>query len=370
MGLSDPINPLAPPTLADLEADLEAVIRTIGVEEPVLFGMHNGGAVSALYASRHHVKQLVMCNAWARIEFADDYTIGFESPVLDELDERYREQWGQGTISSYWSSHRPSTQNRRLELHSTSRSQAVTLFRMNRAIDIRSVLRQISVPTLVIHSEENRMVPPVFGKFLADSIPGAKLEFVSGHDQIFIRNNPDAVLDLVEPFVTGTRRGFSDRTKTVILFTDIVNSTPRAAALGDEGWSTLMEEHNERLLRAVHEYDGYEIKSTGDGFLVTFEETDAAIRCAMAAIEDVAELGLELRAGVHVGEVAPMGRNDVSGLSIHMAQRLCDRAQGGQVLVSAAAREHGEGSGIRFEERGTTPLKGFEGEWEVFEARL
>lgn len=370
MGFSDPIDPSAVPTLTDLEADLEAVIGAAGVEKPVLLGMHNGGAVAALYATRHPVTKLIVCNTWARLEHADDYPIGFRGPVLDELDERYQEQWGEGKISNFWAIPRADSENRQRELHSTSRNQAITLFRMNRDYDIRALLGKISVPTLVLHTADNRMVPPVLGNYIAESIPGAQFELVPGGDQNFLRNNPDPVIDLVEQFVTGTRKDFTDRTMMVMLFTDIVDSTPTAAALGDERWGALIDEHNERLRDHMRNCGGHEVKCTGDGFLIAFDTIEDAVRCALEAMKSMAGLGLELRAGVHVGEVSRMGKSDLSGLAVHFAQRLCARADGGQVLASGAVRDAGAGSDLRFVERGTAELKGIPGSWEIFEARL
>jgi class 3 adenylate cyclase len=368
MGFSDPIDPSAVPSVDDLVSDLEAVIAANGVSDPVLFGMHNGGAVAAVYASRHPVQRLVLCNAWARIKHADDYPIGFTNDILEPMEEHYRNEWGEGRISNYWSRPRPEIENRRLELGSTSRNQAVTLFHMNRDYDIRPILQSITAPTLVIHLEDNFMVPPVFGRFLADSIPNARLALVPGSDQMAMRNHADKVIDALEQFVTGARSVFVDRMTTTMLFTDIVDSTPMAASLGDERWGALIEQHNERVRKLIKKSGGQEVKCTGDGFLVAFEETDAAIRCAQAAMEATAGLGLELRAGVHVGEVSRMGNHDLSGLAVHFAQRLCARADGGQVLVSDAVRDACAGSGLRFEHRGKAELKGIPGEWEVFEA--
>jgi class 3 adenylate cyclase len=370
MGYSDPIDPSAVPTVDDLVTDLEAIVVATGAVDPVLFGMHNGGAVAAVYASRHRVQRLVLCNSWARLKFEDDYPIGLPDDVLDHLEERYRENWGEGRITNYWARPRPEIENKRLELGSTSRNQAVALFRMNRDYDIRSVLPTIEAPTLVVHLEDNLMMPPVFGRYLAESIPGARLALVPGGDQIFLRNYSDEVIDAVEPFVTGTRTPFVDRMTTTMLFTDIVDSTPMAAALGDERWSELIDRHNERVRKHVKKCGGHEVKCTGDGFLIAFDETEAAIRCAHAAMESVAGLGLELRAGVHVGEVKRMSGHDLSGLAVHFAQRLCARADSGQVLVSDAVRDACAGTDVRFEERGKAQLKGIPGEWEVFAARL
>jgi class 3 adenylate cyclase len=369
MGWSDPLDIGHVPTLDDLVADLEAVLDAAGVRDPVLFGMHNGGAVAAVYLARHRVQRLVLCNTWARLEHADDYPIGFPGPVLDELESRYRESWGEGRISNYWSRPRPEVENRRAELGSTSRNQAVALFQMNRNYDIRDVLPCVSAPTLVLHLEDNQMVPPHFGRYVADAIPGARLALVPGSDQIFLRNHFEEVIDAVEPFVTGTRRIFVDRVVTTMLFTDIVDSTPMAAALGDERWNTLIEQHNDRLRVQLRKWHGHEVKCTGDGFLLAFDDPEAAIRCAMAAVEAIAGLGLELRAGVHIGEVSPMSSRDLSGLAVHFAQRLSAQAGPGQVLVSADVRDACGSSVLAFEPRGKAEFKGFEGEWEMFEAR-
>jgi class 3 adenylate cyclase len=370
LGYSDPIDLSAVPTVTDLVADLEAVLEPLEVTNPVLFGVHNGGAVAATYATRHPVKQLILCNTWARLRVADDYPIGFTDEVLARLEARYRENWGEGRISNYWAHPRPEIENRRLELHSTSRNQAVTLFEMNRDYDVRGLLPQISAPTLVIHLEGNRRIPPSFGRYIADHIPGARFALVPGEDQMFMSNHADEVIDVIEPFVTGTRTAFVDRMTTTMLFTDIVDSTQVAAALGDERWSALIDQHNDRVRRLVQADGGHEVKCTGDGFLVAFDDPVAAVRCARGAIECVAGLGLEVRAGVHLGEVSHMGSNDLSGLAVHFAQRLCAGAEAGQLLASASVREACTGSGIRFVERGTAELKGIPGEWEVFEACL
>ena len=258
-----------------------------------------------------------------------------------------------------------------VELASTSQNQLVTIFRINRTYDIRSVLPTISVPTLVIHLEGNANIPPDHGRFIAQAIPGARLVLLPGTDQVFLRNYATPVIDEVERFVTGDLSPFTDRFRAVILFTDIVDSTPRAAALGDEAWSALIDEHNALVKRQVVAYGGTVLKSTGDGFLAAFDEADAdaAVRCARASMVAVAGLALELRAGVHVGEVSPMGKDDLSGLAVHFAQRLCGRAEGDQVLVSATVRQGCAEGSLAFVPMGEAELKGIPGSWEIFEAR-
>jgi class 3 adenylate cyclase/pimeloyl-ACP methyl ester carboxylesterase len=368
MKASDSIDFGAVPTIDDLVADLEAVVAARGIENPVLFGMHNGGAVAAVFASRHPVQQLIVCNTWARLEYANDYRIGFTAEELDRFGGVYEESWGEGRISKYWALRQPEIDIAWMELESTARNQAVILFQMNRNYDIRQILPTIEAPTMVIHLEDNRMIPQEFGRYIAESIPCAKLALVPGRDQIFLHNYSDEVINVVERFVTGNVTPFVDHLTTTMLYTDIVDSTSKAERLGTERWHQLLNQHNTRMREHIKKCHGHEVKHTGDGFLAAFDETDAAVRCALDAPDSIAGLDLELRAGVHAGEVARMGNRDLAGVEVHIAQRLCDRAQAGQVLVSAAVRRACAGSDLRFEERGTAQLRGIPGGLEVFEA--
>jgi class 3 adenylate cyclase len=370
MGYSDRMDLSSPPTIEDLVADLEAVVGAAGVRDPVLFGTHNGGAVAALYASSHPVRQLVLCNAWARLERSDDFPIGLPSPILDVMAERYRSEWGGGEISKFYATERIAGSRGKVELASTSHNQLDHLFHMNRTYDIRHALPSITAPTLVIHLEGNQIVSAEHGRYLAASIPGARLVLLPGADHNFLQNHGPPVLDEVERFTTGRVIPFTDRLRTTMLFTDIVDSTPLAASMGDERWSALMDDHNERMQQLVAAHGGHEVKNTGDGFLVAFDDTDCAVRCALATMAALADLGLELRAGVHVGEVAHMGKTDFSGIAVHFAQRLCARAEGGQLLTSADVRSGCEDTAITFEGRGLATFKGIPGKWEIFEAHL
>ena len=362
MGYSDRMDLSSPPNLEDLVLDLEAVVDAAGVSEPILFGTHNGGAVAAVYASRLPVRQLILCNTWAKLERSDDFPIGLPTPLLDQMAERYDKQWGDGQISDLYASRRGFEPSSRYELASTSHNQLAHLLALNRSYDIRDVLATISAPTLVLHMEDNINIPAAHGEYLAAAIPGARLVLLPGSDHLFLRNHSTAVIDEVEQFVTGGLTLFADRVRTTMLFTDIVDSTALAASIGDDKWGALIDEHNERVHRLVVQHGGQDLKSTGDGFLVAFDETDAAVRCAMACQEAVADLEIELRAGVHVGEVTRMGHSDLSGLAVHHAQRLCARAEGGQVLVSADVREACEDSDLVFEDRGLATLQGDPGQ--------
>jgi pimeloyl-ACP methyl ester carboxylesterase len=370
MGYSDHVDQSAIPTISDLVDDLEAVIEAAGLTDPIVFGTHNGGAVAAAYAADHPVRGLILCNTWARLSAAPDYPIGFPTEILDALEESYRDEWGQGRITRLFGIPRMDVTPTRFELASTSRNQAVTLFRMNRDYDIRDLLPTISVPTLVVHLDENVLIPATFGAYIAESVPGSRLELLPGTDQFFLRNYSDPVIDKVEEFVTGKTTQFIDTVSMAMLFTDIVDSTPLAASMSDKEWSTLIEQHNNLVREQIAANLGAEAKCTGDGFLVTFDEPALAVRCALGAIEAVAELGLKLRAGVHVGVVTRMGRSDIAGVEVHFAQRVSALAGTDQVLISAVAKELLHDSDISVAPWGTTSLKGIPGEWELFETTM
>jgi hypothetical protein len=250
MGYSDRMDLSSPPTLEDLVLDLEAVIDAAGASDPILFGTHNGGAVAAVYASRHPVRQLVLCNTWAKLERSDDFPIGVPTPLLDQMAERYDRQWGDGQISDLYASRRGFEPASRYELASTSHNQLAHLLVLNRTYDIRDVLPTISVPTLVLHMEDNINIPAAHGDYIAASIAGARLVLLPGRDHLFLRNHSTAVIDEVEQFVTGELTLFADRVRTTMLFTDIVDSTALAASIGDDKWGALIDEHNERVHRA------------------------------------------------------------------------------------------------------------------------
>ena len=285
MGYSDRMDVSAPPMIEDLVADLEAVDhRGRAQPNPFCFGTHNGGAVAALYATRHPVRQLVLCNTWARLRGGGRLPHRFQrrgprphgGALRDRMGRRadlrrVRLAPGRRTTSASTSWRRRAT------------TRSAHLFEINRTYDIRSVLPAITVPTLVIHLEDNQSIPAAHGEYIAGAIPGARLVLVPGADHFFLRNYGMPVVDEVEQFVTGQRTPFVDRMRTTILFTDIVDSTPLAASLGDVRWSALIDEHNDRVHRQVVAHGGHEVKSTGDGFLVAFDEPEPAIRCARAS---------------------------------------------------------------------------------------
>jgi class 3 adenylate cyclase len=248
---------------------------------------------------------------------------------------------------------------------SASPNAAVALAQMNTYVDVRSVLPAVHVPTLVIHRSGDLDVKVAEGRFIADRIPGAKFVELPGSDHFLAAGDTDAIADEVEEFLTGARHvRAQERVLATVLFTDIVDSTAKATSMGDRRWHDLLERHHALVRREIARFAGREIKTTGDGFLVTFDGPARAIRCAMALVADVRGLGIEIRAGIHTGECEMIG-DDVGGVAVHIASRVLSKAAPSEVLVSSTLRDLVAGSGLRFASRGKHELKGVPGDWEL-----
>jgi class 3 adenylate cyclase len=232
--------------------------------------------------------------------------------------------------------------------------------------DVRPLLSSISVPTLVIHREGNRVIQLGAGQYLAEHIPNAKFVVVPGDDHLFFVGDTDAVVDEIEEFLTGGRSGAEgDVVMAAVLFTDIVASTEHQARVGPREWSQLTDHHDAMVRATLSRYRGREVKTTGDGFLATFDATGRALRCAVEILAGAKDMGLDLRAGVHSGDVEVRG-DDVAGLAVTIAKRVCDLAGPGQVLLSETVRGHLAGAGIEFANEGERELKGVPGTWRLF----
>jgi len=237
---------------------------------------------------------------------------------------------------------------------------------MNIETDVRHVLPTIRVPTLVLHRAGDVAVDVGQGRYLAEHVAGVKYVELPGSDHFPWVGDADAVLDEIEEFLTGVRHGPEpDRVLATVLFTDIVGSTERAAALGDRGWRELLANHHTVVRRELGRFRGREVKTLGDGFLATFDGPARGIRCACAIRDGVRPLGIEIRAGLHTGECAVMG-DDVGGIAVHIGARVAASAAPSEVLVSSTVKELVAGSGLRFVDRGTHNLHGVPGEWRLF----
>jgi class 3 adenylate cyclase len=254
----------------------------------------------------------------------------------------------------------------RLLRQGTSPAGALELMELYREIDVRPVLPAIDVPTLVLHRLGDRLIPSRQAEYLAAEIPGARYVELPGDSHLPTGGDQEQLLDEVEEFLVGSREATeSERALATILFTDIVGSTERAAQLGDRGWRALLERHDAAVRRQLSLHRGREVKTMGDGFLATFDGPARAIRCALAIRAELEGIGVEVRAGIHTGEVERIG-TDVAGMAVNIGARVGALAGGGEVLVSSTVRELDVGSGLEFEERGVERLKGAPGEWRLF----
>jgi class 3 adenylate cyclase len=240
------------------------------------------------------------------------------------------------------------------------------VFLMFLDIDVRAILPAVDVPTLVLHRRGDQAVNRRGAEWMASQIPGAKYVELAGIDHAIYAGDTDAIVDEVEEFLTGTRRATEvDRVLATVMFTDIVDSTKRASAMGDRPWRDLLEAQNEAIRRELGRFRGNEVKTLGDGMLATFDGPARAIRCALAVTEAVKPLGIDVRVGLHTGEVELVG-DDVAGIAVHIAARVGALAGASEVLVSGTVKDLVAGSGITFSDRGEHALKGVPDQWKIF----
>ena len=263
----------------------------------------------------------------------------------------------------------PATQRwqARFERLGASPAAATALMRMNSQIDISDIVPNIRVPTLVIHRKDDAGINVEGGRYLAEHIPGARYIELPGKDHLpWIGDNAMEIADDIEEFLTGTRAPVTvDRVLATVLFTDIVGSTEKAAALGDRRWRDLLDNHHATIRRNLARFRGHEVKTTGDGILATFDGPARGVRCACAIADEIRPLGIEVRAGLHTGE-CEMTDDDVGGIAVRIGARVAALAGAGEVLVSSTVKDLVAGSGLRFDDRGSQSLKGVPGDWRIF----
>ena len=370
-GLSDPA--AHAPTLEECVDDLGAVMEAAGSERADVFGISEGGSMAMLMAASHprRVKALVLYGSFARVLEAPDYTFGISEQQLAKLAEVSAKGWGEGIGLGAWApSRRQDPELRqwwaRLQRAAASPGMVRNIFGLYPELDIRQVLPVIQAPTLVLHRRDDRMINVEMGRYISDHVPGAKFVELEGTDHLFFTGDADAIVDEIQEFLTGARPlPPVDRVLATVLFTDIVDSTQRAVELGDQRWKELLTKHDAQVRRQLERFQGREVNTTGDGFVATFDGPARAIRCATAIRDAVRSIGLEVRAGLHTGEVEVRG-DDISGIAVHLAARVAAAAGAGEVLVSRTVVDLVAGSGLEFAARGQHVLKGVPGEWELF----
>jgi class 3 adenylate cyclase len=372
-GLSDPVPLSDLPTIETRMDDVRAVMDAVGSDQAALLGHSEGGVMSLVFAATYpeRTTALVTVGTYAKRVWSPDYPWAPTPEVRQATYDEVERTWGTEVDLSYFA---PSMAGdvaferdmARYFRRSASPQAAVALLRMNTQTDIRDVLPAIHVPTLVLNRIDDRDVMVEEARYLASHIPGAKLVELPGGDHTLWVGDVEGVLDEVQEFLTGVRRGPDiDRVLTTVLFTDIVASTERAAELGDRAWSDLVDRHHSVIRRELGRYRGREVDTAGDGFLATFDGPARGVRCAVTAVEAIRDLGLDIRAGLHTGEVELAG-DGVRGVAVHVGARIAGLAQAGEVLVSRTVRDLVSGSGIVFQERGEHALKGVPEPCQVF----
>ena len=366
-GMSDRVAEL--PGLDVRMEDLTAVMDAVGLERSAVMGVSEGGPLAALFAATYPERcdALVLYGSFAR--FAS--WLPTEEALAQFLD--YIEQaWGTGGSLPFFAPTRgndPAFQHwwGRFERLGASPAAATALMRMNSQIDISELVPTIRVPTLVIHRTDDVTINVNGGRFLAEHIPGARYLELPGKDHIpFVGDNAGEIADAIQEFLTGSRAPVEiDRVLATVLFTDIVGSTEKAAALGDSRWRKLLDDHHITIRRNLTRFRGREVKTTGDGILATFDGPARGVRCACAIAEEIHSLGIDVRAGLHTGECEIMGE-DVGGIAVHIGARVASLAGAGEVLVSRTVKDLVAGSGLRFADRGSQTLKGVPGDWQIY----
>jgi class 3 adenylate cyclase len=369
---SDPLPAGVPATVEGQVADAIAVLDDAAIDGAFVLGFHAGGAVAiALAAARpERVRSLLIVNGWARLIEDDGYP-GITQAFSDELVETHRRSYGTDMFSdlfapSFAGDPEVSEFFAGLERNGSSRAQAVLLTRMAQELDVRPLLPTVSVPTIVMHSDRDTAIPSTYGRFVADHIPGARFETFPGTDHAFLLENPGPALAELEMLVTGRRPDPEpDRVLATVLFTDIVGSTERAAVLGDREWHALLDRHHAIARDEIDRFRGREIATAGDGFLALFDSPTRAIGCAQSIADRLASLDLEIRAGVHSGEIEIIG-DDVGGIAVHIGARIAALGGAGEVLVSSTVKELTAGAPLQFADRGIHELKGVPDTWRIY----
>ena len=375
MGLSDPIALDRLPPLEEWMDDVRAVLDAIGCQRAAVMGGNEGSLMAALFAATYpeRVTALVLASATARPTWTADHPWGPTADEADALVGLIERTWGTGEIMAALN---PSIANDQSALEawgrffrlSASPAVAAAVTRMLFELDIRDVLPAISAPTLVVHRKGHPNVPPEAGREVARRIPGAKFVEVPGEDYGFAVGDVDVVIDVVEEFLTGRRpRPASNRVLSTILFTDIVDSTVRAVELGDARWREVLEAHEVLCEREVKTFGGVVSDFAGDGLLARFDGPARAVYCALSLRGELRRLGLEMRAGLHTGEIESRG-DRLAGIGVHIASRILSLAEPGEVLVSRTVRDLVAGSGLTFVDYGMHALKGIPDEWQVLAA--
>jgi class 3 adenylate cyclase/pimeloyl-ACP methyl ester carboxylesterase len=370
-GLSDPV--VGAPALEEQMDDVVAVMDAVGSERAALFAMLEAGAMASLFAATHpeRTSALLLYEAMPRTTA----TAGYDWPPTREQREAsvaaLMADWGSGArVLALTGEGRAGERLRdwagRLERLAASPATAAALQRMHSETDVRPVLPSIQAPTLVLHRPEDRFIDIRHSRYLAEAVPGARLVELPGRHTLPFASGQEVLIEEIQEFLTGARQPRDlERVLATVMFADIVDSTRTAAEVGDRRWREMFESFDQAASGELARHRGRSIKSLGDGFLATFDGPARAIRCAVALRDAAHERGMELRTGVHTGEVELLGA-DVGGIAVHIGARVVAFAEPGEVLVSGTVKDLVVGSRIGFSDRGERELKGVPGRWRLW----
>jgi class 3 adenylate cyclase/pimeloyl-ACP methyl ester carboxylesterase len=370
-GLSDRVPGI--PSLEERMDDVAGVMNSIGSKRAALIGVSEGAPMSALFAATYpeRTSHLVLWSGFARFTNKHNYTLMFPEETLLRLVK----YWGTGAFIKGLMPSRAKdpalvSQFAKLERLTASPGAYRAKLQQDALIDVRAILPNVHVPTLVLHCSKDVLVPVKNGRYLASQIPGAKyIEYAEGAHG-FLEGDVLKQCGDIEEFITGKRESGLpnlERILATVLFTDIVDSTNRAVQMGDHAWRRLLDEHDRTARQMVEKYRGTLVKTTGDGILATFDGPGRAIRCALDFEAAAMHFGLMLRAGLHTGEIE-IRDSDIGGIAVHAAARVMALSSPGEVLVSRVVTDLVAGAGLKFLERGSHELKGLPGRWDLFAA--
>jgi class 3 adenylate cyclase len=375
-GASDPVAVNAIPTWEEATEDILAVLDAVGSEHAAIYAEADAGPIAMLFAATHpdRVSALVLGNTSARLVLDDDYPIGVPVDTGEAILDVFAAKWGTAELVTLVAPDLAQDEEL-VELLARQWRSALTpraagaLWRTLLDVDVRDALSSVQAPTLILHATESDIVPFSHAEYLADHIAGAQLVARPGTATGFIPVSYPPTAEHIAEFLTGTTSPVAiDRVLTTIMFSDIVASTSQLADVGDEAWRRMLDGHDRVVREQLRLHRGREIKTTGDGFVVSFDGPARGIRCAQAMTEALATLGLEVRIGLHCGECEVRG-DDLAGLAVHIAARVGSLAGAGEVLVSGTVRDLVAGSSIEFDGHGEHELKGVPGSWKIFAVR-
>jgi class 3 adenylate cyclase len=372
-GASDPLPQDRLPPWESYAEELVAVLDALGSERAAILAEMDGGPLALFFAGTRpdRTSALILANTAAKFVVADDYPIGMPAEVGEAILAQFDQGWGTDALLAVFLPSRAGDERFRHWFAKTQRAMASPkaaqpLLRTMLEVDVRTVLPLIQAPTLVLHRRDLQLLSIEHAHYLVEHIPNAKLVELPGADAPLIWEEPQLALDLIEEFLVGVRHAAEPtRALATVLFTDIVDSTKLATRLGDRRWRELLDVHEELARQVVEEFGGQLVKTTGDGILATFDGPGRAMRCAAALRDVLRGIGLQIRAGLHTGEVELRDR-DVGGIAVHIAARVMAAAGPGEILTSRTVRDLVVGSDITLNDRGPQPLKGVEGTWQLF----